>query len=203
MGRRTSGGDTLLLWWLHSSQVTFHPWRSEVRPRRCPHSTEAREAGRRRLSPGAHAAQVMTLAQAVDGPWRPGVPGGWPGPLPPALRPHLSRSVFKRCLEGPRTSWLPLVLVIPGTVCPAQDFTPSVLPATAAPSGLPACRQGPACPRQAWGFTRRASARPAARTWDAVSRRGQGLGRGRLVPGPLRRLPQVGTPQNSERGRGA
>lgn len=200
MGRRTSGGDTLLLWWLHSSQVTFHSWRSEVRPRRCPHSTEAREAGRRRLSPGAHAAQVVTLAQAVDGPWRPGVPGGWPGPLPPALRPHLSRSVFKRCLEGPRTSWLPPVLVIPGTssglhaVCAAGD---------GGPLGPPRLPTGPRVPETGLGLHRESlgqarstnlgrcvQARAGPRPWPAH-------------PRSPAEAPTGGTPQSSERGRGA
>lgn len=51
------------------------------------------------------------------------------------------------------------------------------------------------------GFTVRALARPAARTWDGVSRRGQDLGRSWLVPDPLQRLQQVGVSQNSVKSR--
>lgn len=159
------------LWWLHSSQVTFHTWRSEVRPGGVPTAPRpdrlVPRRGGRRLSPGAHAAGEVTFPTGCER--APGVPGGWPGPLPPARR-HARREVFLKgaggtedfvtapgtvCPRGcappglcaPRAGHSPPGLVSPGAVRQAQDVrSPPVLPGTAAPrsSRLPPATRTPA-----------------------------------------------------------
>lgn len=181
--------------------------------------------GGRRLSPGAHAAPEVTFPTGCER--APGVPGGWPGPLPPA-RCHARREAFLKGAGGTEDfatapgavrPWdcAPPGLVTsppgagrprdcaPGPGCQvttgaAGDSGPSVLP-PAASDPHARDRPGAAHAGRCEGLRRDGFGRARSTSPDTVSRRGQGLGRRPLVPGPLRRLQQVGTSQNSVKSR--